>query len=283
MVTAVVLWAGVSAALAVPAGAATATTSATAQGPVPPDTASTTGYDVSHPQCDGPLPADASFVVLGVNGGRVFAGNPCLDEQTAWAHQISDAPAFYANTANPGPLVSEHWPSGQMYPRTCASDYPANDSVGCSYDYGWTAAEDSYNRAYYAALETYGAGAAQPDGDWWLDVETSNSWQSLQDGPTSADQARANAVAALQGAADYLAHEAGVRQVGFYSSFDQWQQITGGTEDRFAAYPVWVAGAGDRASAFDRCDPTQSFTGGPVELSQYREGAFDANVRCPKT
>lgn len=274
--TAVLAAAGASVALSIPAA-----TAAAAAGPAAPDTAPITGYDISHPQCGGPLPAEASFVVLGVNGGLVFSDNPCLDEQTAWAYQVTDAPAFYANTANPGPLVSEHWPSGQVFPRACASDYPANDSVECSYDYGWTAAEDSYNRAYYAALETYGAGAAKPDGDWWLDVETSNSWQTLQDGPTSIEQARANAVAALQGAADYLAHEAGVRQVGFYSSFDQWQQITGGTGDRFAAYPVWLAGAGDRASAFDRCDPAQSFTGGPVELSQYREGVFDANVRCP--
>lgn len=277
VLTAVLVSMGASAAFAVPSAAASA------QGPIPPDTGSGTGYDIAAPQCADALPADASFVVLGVNGGRVFSANPCLGEQLVWAHQASDPPAFYANTANPGPLVSEHWPSGQVFPRTCASDYPANDSAECSYDYGWNAAEDSYNQAYYVALATYGGGAAQPDGDWWLDVETANTWQPLADGPTPPEQARANAVAALQGGLDYLSKEAGVRQVGLYSSATQWEQITGGTGDQFAAYPAWLAGAGDRGTALRRCDPAESFTGGPVTLVQYREGALDANVRCPTT
>ena len=255
--------------------------SARADSPQLPDAGWETGYDVSHPQCGAALPTGASFAVIGVNGGRVFRGNPCLAEQTAWAHGVETTPSYYANTANPGPLISKYWPSGQAFPRECASEYPANDSEGCSYDYGWTAAQDSYHNAYSAAMENYGEGAAKPNGDWWLDVETSNTWQTLVDGPTPAEQAQANAVAALQGAVDYLTGVAQVRQVGFYSSPTQWQQITGGTADRFADHPVWVAGAGDRASAVARCAAGESFTGGAVELAQYREGAFDANLRCP--
>lgn len=247
---------------------------------LPADSSAATGYDVSHPQCGAALPADAAFAVIGVNGGRVFSDNPCLDELTAWAYQQESSPSYYANTANPGPLLSAHWPNGQRFPRACEAEYPANDSENCSYDYGWMAAEDSYHHAYYAALEVFGEGAAEPDGNWWLDVETSNTWQTLQDGPTPPEQAHRNAAAALAGAVDYLTTEAQVRQVGFYSSSSQWQQITGGTGNRFAANPVWLAGAGDRASALARCAASESFTGGRVELAQYREGDFDANVRC---
>lgn len=258
-------------ALGTPAGAAVPTRS---------DHSSGIGYDVSHPQCGGPLPTDADLLIIGVNGGRVFDPNPCLAEQLTWAAEQDATVSYYANTGNPGPLISSHWPSGQRYPRICESEYPANDSEACSYDYGWTAAEDSYNHAYFAALATYGEGASKPDGDWWLDVETGNSWQSLQDGPTPLPQARANAAAALQGAVDYLGTVAKVRQVGFYSTPTQWEQITGGTGDRFAANPVWLAGAGDRASALAGCISPNSFAGGDIHLVQYREGAFDANVRC---
>lgn len=262
------------AALLVPCSAALA------ESPAVPDVTTGTGYDISHPQCGRSLPTDASFVVIGVNAGRVFDANPCLTEQLAWAHGQAPGPSYYANTANPGPLLSSHWPSGQRYPRVCESEFPANNSEDCSYDYGWTAAEDSYSSAYSAALSAYGEGAAEPTGDWWLDVETSNTWQPLEAGPTEVGHAQANAVAALQGAVDYLTTVAGVNQVGFYSSPTQWQQITGGTSDRFAEHPVWLAGAGDRAGALARCDG-QSFTGGAVALSQYREGDFDANLRCP--
>jgi hypothetical protein len=255
---------------------------ARADSPLPPDISPGTGYDVSHPQCGVSLPTGAAFVVIGVNAGRVFTTNPCLDEQTTWAYDSVTTPSYYANTANPGPLLSDHWPSGQTFPRACDATYPENDSAGCSYDYGWTAAQDSYNDAWYSTLATYGEAAAKPNGDWWLDVETSNSWQTLQAGPTSPEQAQLNASAALEGAVAYLSTVAGVRQVGFYSSPAQWDQITGGTGDRFAAYPVWLAGAGDRASALAHCDPSQSFTSGAVAMAQYREGEFDANVRCDR-
>lgn len=236
------------------------------------------GYDVSHPQCAAPLPAAASFAIVGVNGGKVFGANPCLAKQIAWAYARGTVPAYYANTANPGPLLSSHWPSGQRYPEVCEPDYPANDSAACAYDYGWNAAADSYSNAYAAAQEAYGAGAAEPDGEWWLDVEAGNTWAALEYGPTL--QTWANDVAVLRGAVDYLTTEARVRHVGFYSTALQWDAITGGTA-AFAAHPVWLAGADSLATAISSCGPSYSFSGGAVTLVQYLQDGYDANYRCP--
>lgn len=237
------------------------------------------GYDVSHPQCGGDLPSAASFVILGVNGGKVFGPNPCLTEQTAWAYRHDPSPAYYANTANPGPVLSAHWPTGQRYPEVCESDYPANDSAACAYDYGWNAAADSYSNAYAAAQEAFGAGAAEPRGTWWLDVETGNTWEALEYGPTP--ETSANDVAALRGAIDYLTTEARVDGVGIYSTAAQWSAITGDTDGTFRDNPVWLAGAGDPAAAQAGCGPAYSFTGGPVTLVQYQQDGFDADYRCP--
>src|SRR3954452_18880923 len=105
-----------------------------------------TGYDVSYPQCNQNLPA-ATFGIVGVNNGVVFSTNPCLGtgngpSELAWAQRATNhAPAFYANTGDPGPAYSSHWPTGQASPKACAST--ANNSTDCSYDYGWNAAMDS--------------------------------------------------------------------------------------------------------------------------------------------
>ncbi len=225
--------------------------------------ASSIGYDISWPQCGGPYPADPAFGVVGVNAGIVFSPNPCLADELIWAGG-ADA-AFYANTGNPGPAVSQHWPSGQVSPMYCQ---PGNvDTVECALDYGYNAALDSYAYALQAS-GTAGLGGSPADHPWWLDVETSNSWRS---------DASLN-VAALRGAVQYLRSE-GVRSIGFYSTQRQWDEITGGTAT-FSAYPSWVAGASGAKGATAICAGA-GFTGGGVALVQFLTGAFDGNVRCP--
>ena len=44
--------------------------------------------------------------------------------------------------------------------------------------------------------------------------------------------------------------------------------------------PVWYAGVGTQASARARCAPANSFTGGPVRLTQFLRNGFDADLRC---
>ena len=93
-----------------------------AAGAAPPS-ASSTGYDVSYPQCGRRLPAPGAFAIVGVNGGLPYSANPCLATQYQWATTSSGTKgpraSLYINTANPGPVVSTHWPTGQQSPQLC--------------------------------------------------------------------------------------------------------------------------------------------------------------------
>jgi hypothetical protein len=222
------------------------------------------GYDISYPQCGHAYPTNVAFAIVGVNGGRVFSVNPCLADQLRWG---GDAAAeVYVNTGNPGPALSSFWPVGQTTPRICATANP--DTSDCAYDYGWNAAQHSYQtlEAGYAAR---GITANPNVTQWWLDVETSNSWR---------DDTTLN-VAALQGEVDYLVSR-GVTRLGFYSTTVQWGSITGGTK-AFSPMPSWGAGAPSEKVARNLCaTTTTSFTGGRLAMTQYVFQGFDTDIRC---
>ena len=247
------------------------------------------GYDISYPQCGGPFPQSPAFGVVGVNDGVAYSRNPCLGagdgpSELAWAEGASNhAPAFYANTADPGAVYSSHWPVGQASPRVCTVDAP--DSAACSYDYGWNAARDSFTDAVDAEVQLHGSGfdaaGAAAAARWWLDVETANSWETLEPAYGQTPTARENDTQALLGAVDAL-HTQGVATVGVYSTAVQWTQITGGstvTGSRFSQDPSWVAGNRGSKQARGQCGAT-GFTGGPVELAQYPQSGFDADIAC---
>ncbi len=220
-------------------------------------------HDVSWPQCSGSYPAAPAYAIVGVNGGIAFSLNPCLVSELAWAGGAGAG--LYANTGNPGPALSSHWPLGQALPMRCD---PANpDTAACAYDYGYNAAADSYSDAA-AAFAALGLSQSPAGSAWWLDVETTNSWRT---------DVSLN-VADLAGAVDYLGSVAKVASIGFYSTQYQWDVITGGTST-FAAYPSWVAGASDALGASINCGGP-GFTGGGVALSQYPSAGFDADLRC---
>lgn len=244
-----------------------------------------TGYDISYPQCGRAFPTNVLFGIVGVNAGIVYSPNPCLGadgpdpSQLGWAE--ANAPSaehaqLYANTGDPGPELSSYWPDGRDAPQSCNPDHSTDlalrDTPACNYDYGWYAAEDSYQTAVaaYASLGDVNPldATATPYGNtWWLDVETANSWRT--------DPTR-NA-AALQGAADYLASR-GITSIGFYSTPTQWSSITGDPAG-FALYPSWVAGARNIRGAQQNCAGT-GFTGGPIALAQYFSNGFDADIGC---
>ena len=222
------------------------------------------GFDISYPQCGGAFPANPAFAIVGVNGGRVFSTNPCLTAQITWGGGA--AAELYANTGNPGPALSSFWPRGQTSPRFCDSNNP--DAADCAYDYGWNAAQQSFQAAQ-SAYASLGISTSPAATRWWLDVETGNSWRM--------DTLRN--VAALQGEFDAL-RAAGVTQLGFYSTTSQWNTITGGSK-LFSPAPSWGAGAPSEKGAQSLCKTTlTSFTGGRLAMVQYIYQGFDANVRC---
>lgn len=243
------------------------------------------GRDISFPQCGAELPAPehARFAVLGANGGRSFTVNPCLVEQLRWSKRLAEPPAFYANTGNPGPWHSKHWPIGQTSPRVCRASNP--DSVDCSFDYGWNSARHSFEVATDAAQKLHHVSRANArrrvaNVDWWLDVETMNSWQTLVGEPTRAQGERDTA--AIAGEVQALWNE-GVDRVGIYSTTYQWDAITGGPKiagHGFRNVPVWYAGFDNYADAVAGCGH-RSFTGGRVLLTQYlAPDGFDGDVAC---
>jgi hypothetical protein len=269
------------AALVVMAPAASAKSSRGAVGPA--------GYDIGYPQCGRAFPANATFGIVGVNNGIVFSPNPCLGtgggtSQLAWAEAATNhSPGFYANTANPGPAYSSHWPTGQSTPQVCSS--ASSNGPTCSYDYGWNAAKDSFQRAVAAEKELHGTtfdgAAAAARASWWLDVETTNSWETLESAYGQTAAARENDTQSLLGAVAAL-RDAGVTSVGVYSTSYQWGQITGGasaTGARFEGNPSWVAGSSSATTAQKLCGTT-GFTGGSVRLAQYPLNGFDGDVAC---
>jgi hypothetical protein len=236
------------------------------------DKTSTNGFDIGWPQCGAVYPVHPAFGIVGVNRGIVFSPNPCLASEIAWAGGATAQ--LYANTGNPGPALSTHWPDGQLSPAACNPSLSAaladRDTFGCAYDYGYNAAADSYNDAVQAFTSLGLAPTTAAASDWWFDVETSNSWRS---------DVGLN-VAALQGAASYLT-SVGVpdSNLGFYSTQFQWNVITGGNTTSFSTNKSWVAGAASAREAAGKCVGA-GFTGGGVALAQYPLRGFDADLRC---
>lgn len=253
-----------------------APTAALAAGPGQP-AAGSSGHDVSWPQCGSALPTDGAYGIVGVTEGRAWSANPCLTSEFSAAADAG-VPGLYMNTANPAPTSGYYWPaSGTSDPALCR-DAASTTDPGCAYDYGWHSAAD----AMATVVATLGNVAV---GYWWLDVETSNTWNG--DGSSNA--------ADLQGSIDYLMSR-NVAGVGVYSTAKQWTAITGGytasTEARYAAAwsadfsspngiahsPSWVAGASGPARAPDHC--SSSFLGTTTWLVQYVAGGFDVDYAC---
>jgi hypothetical protein len=231
-----------------------------------------TGYDISYPQCNGTAlgttpTSQGSFDILGVNDGIVYSPDPCLAAQYRWASG-PPAPAtvsFYANTANPGSR-SSHWPAGQTSPKPCPVEkhYRSGTQVfaNCSYDYGWNAAADSFADAANATPSGVPSGA-----QWWLDVESANSWTT--------DHV-AN-VADIQGGLDYLKSK--VAYAGIYTNSSSWASITSSTR-QFSGYPFWAPGATAATAAATCINSSASVTGGHIRYVQYQSGGFDNDYDC---
>jgi hypothetical protein len=221
------------------------------------------GIDISHPQCVGashvPLPSSISFAVIGVNGGVASSSNRCFASEYNSAFLLSGATeqphaSVYVNTGNPG-LAAAWWPSGDLTqagtpvvnPDGSCDNLPG---AACAYVYGYSMAQADYRRVRRAVVQV-------PE-LWWLDVETSNTWQS---------DLVANA-ASLSGMVAYFTAQQ--RDVGLYSTSYQWAKIAGVTlaTSNLAGLPSWLAG-GSYAGAPADCEKAPLTPNGRVAMVQY--------------
>jgi len=236
------------AAPAVPAEVAVAAVAAALAGP---DIGGRFGWDISYPQCGGPLPSGKfQYGIVGINGGRPYKHNPCLAEQWRWA-QRSGAAGVYVNVSFPrsAPELS----AGS----TSARQPSCNGALACvAYNWGYNGVVDAM---------TYARSQGVDPPFVWLDVEVLNYWTS---------DLALNAVV-IRGAIDGV--RAHGKEPGIYSTPLQWGRIAG---DEAPGLPVWSAGANGFESVGRYCTQ-RGFGGGPVAFVQLLPGQYDPNVACP--
>jgi hypothetical protein len=240
---------------------------------------STVGYDVSYPQCGSSLPRDRAIAVVGVNGGLSTKANPCLRTQLTWAWKSSGALAtrpqaqLYLNTANPGELRTQvsTWPTTGSTPY---GDCDGTNSAACSWQYGWERAKNSVLSFFAPAAQAARVETSPARYMWWLDVETTNTWQS------GSPEALARNRATLEGMTAYLLARGG--QVGLYSTNFQWIQIAGTVpaDSTLAGRSSWLAGATSLSGARANCSKPPLVPAGRVTLTQYVQGDWDRNYSC---
>lgn len=231
-----------------------------------------TGNDVSWPQCGKPLPTTQAFAIVGVNDGLANNTNPCFATQLGWANNSRGGTgqakaALYVNTANPG-LTGSWWPSSNEYPAgsPVANPYGScthGDDAACAYMYGYAKAYDDVNSRGVSR-------ASAASYVWWLDVETTNSWES---------NTVANA-ADLEGMTAYL-HSVGAA-VGMYSTAYQWSIIAGKTSSTstLSGLANWIPGASNLKAAKANCSAAPFTPGSRVTVTQYISRNLDYDWSC---
>jgi hypothetical protein len=205
-----------------------------------------TGYDVSWPNCNATPPAHPTFGIVGVSGGTGYSQNPCLAKEAAWFPAASLS--LFVNTG----WYNQSSHSNPSSPKVCAS----GDQNCLAYNYG-------YNAGLYAL--SYANSQNIHTSTWWLDVETSNTWNA------DTTQNRNS----LQGEYDALIAN-GVTTVGAYSTTAQWDSVTGMWLNN---WPNWGATTWRSASQAATYCTGHRFTGGATYLIQFR-GTLDRDYAC---
>jgi hypothetical protein len=203
-----------------------------------------TGYDVSWPNCAAKPPAHAPFGIVGVSDGTGYSQNPCLAQEAAWFPNLS----LYVNTG----WYDQSSHINPTSPQVCAS----GDNNCLAYNYG-------YNAGLYAL--SYANSQQLQAATWWLDVETSSTWNA------DTTQNRNS----LQGEYDALVAN-GVTTVGVYSTTYQWDTVTG---TWLNSWPNWGATTVHTARQAAQFCTGHQFTGGPTVLIQF-SGSLDQDYAC---
>lgn len=235
----------------------------------PSRTATLTGNDISWPQCGKTLPRGQAFAVVGINSGVANNFNSCFSSEYAWAQTsvggTKQAPVqLYVNTGNPGDVLAQYnvadWPTSSAAADpygTCSGTW--TDNMACSWEYG-------YERAQ-ADLSFVGSSTAN---NWWLDIETSNSWTS--------DYAKNQA--SLEGMT-YALQQAG-KTVGIYASSGSWSSLFGSVAPGSTLYSLneWRPGAKTLSKAQSDCSLAPFEGNGQVVITQYVSAQLDYDYSC---
>ena len=224
----------------------------------------TTGNDVSYPQCGGALPSAPAFGIVGVNGGLANNLNPCLGPSSSypsytqselyWAvasstSTVQPKASLYVNTADPGNVYNgtpiADWPTSSLSADpygTCTTTSVSTSSgtatlgessPACAWQYGYNkAAQD-------ASWLTSAAGAIDTQlstvGGSTVKVPTAPGsypwWLDVETANTwqTGTSGQEMNVADLQGMIAGLQQAGVTASIGAYSTSSQWTQITGGT------------------------------------------------------
>lgn len=234
-----------TAAVAAVVGAVLAPASAQAAGQYP---SGSSGVDISFPSCGVTVTKDAAFGIVGVSGGRVYTDNGCAAEEAA-ALAYTGNVSIYVNTG----LVT----TGTNFTKAMQYGKCGQDRSCGAYWYGYLAGVHAYE---YAASQGL-AGSAT----WWLDVETTNTWNNntalnnqsiIGEHQAIADRTPATATAPRA-------------EIGVYARPRQWAKITGGGLKKHA-WPVWYAtGRQNQTDTKLAGYCSQSFTAAPVYIVQW--------------
>ncbi len=247
-------------------------------------TPSTTGNDISYPQCNKQLPTGQAFGIVGVNGGVANNTNSCLANELNWANQSTGTTSqakvqLYVNTANPGGLNTQSWPRSNIDPSGKLTLNPygscdGSDSMPCAWQYGWNRALEDVEQRFPPAALLVGLSTDPKAYAWWLDVETMNTWKS------GSEFALASNAADLEGMVAYFK----VKEtfVGIYSTAYQWNQIVGTVNKSSSLNGLdnWRAGARTLSRAKSNCNLAPLTTGGRVVLAQYVSNNLDYDYSC---
>ena len=270
----------------------------------------TTGNDISWPQCGGSYPAGQAFGIVGVNHGLANNLNWCLASELAWAVKSTGnalptgfpQAALYVNTADPGsvlPVVAD-WPTSNVDPNgvsestgstnpdpygSCTETGTGSNTPACAWQYGWNRAIQ--DMLWLVATPTPGAVSNLPSKYWWwLDVETGNTWESGTSGLANNVADLRGMVAALKNTAETVSgvQLGGVTTVGIYSTSYQWGQITDtsalGYSD-LVGLPDWIPGARTLSGAQANCSLSGFTTTAKPTITQWFGKPYDGDVACP--
>lgn len=207
----------------------------------------TIGQDVSWPNCNNLKFTPAVFGIVGVNGGLSFHANPCISQESVLYRQNL---SLYVNTGFPG------YPRDQLFinsPLECTS----TDLPCLSYNYGYNAGKFATNYALTRGIVS---------NNWWLDVETVNSWTN---------DPYVNYMS-LVGESDAITESVKPTLIGYYTYPPEWKILTNGWQNKL---PNWVASNSNFKNVAAKQCSGYNFTGGQTLLTQYI-GNVDLDIAC---